>query len=193
MKFIVGTGTGIVVGACVGKVFRPQIEREIEAFKRDWEWEQRGEFVGIPLQEWIEYRESYPSVYRRTENVYYKFYRGFRTIREVPFNIKEFIHRGRHGWAPSDTWNVDYYVVDVLIPLLKHYKEHNMGHPADQTEEEHDAIIDEIVSGFRQYRMYLDNWHTLEADDYKEATELAMTALADAFSLLGVELPGIWI
>lgn len=45
-------------------------------------------------------------------------------------DIKAFIHRGRYGWASSDTWSLDHYLNQVLAGSLEHLAYHSHGVPA---------------------------------------------------------------
>jgi hypothetical protein len=45
-------------------------------------------------------------------------------------DLYEFWHRGRYGWAPSDTWGLDRYLNGVLAGSLEHLAQHLSGVPA---------------------------------------------------------------
>ena len=49
---------------------------------------------------------------------------------EAPFewyiNTKHFIQRGKRGYADCDYWNLDYYIAEVMAPMLKQLKESPM-------------------------------------------------------------------
>jgi hypothetical protein len=45
-------------------------------------------------------------------------------------DIYTFYHRGRYGWAPRDTWNLDHYLNRVLGCTLQHLAEKTRGTPA---------------------------------------------------------------
>ena len=44
--------------------------------------------------------------------------------------IRTFIHRGRHGWAPRDTWSFDLYLARVMSEGIAWLAEHDHGYPA---------------------------------------------------------------
>lgn len=44
--------------------------------------------------------------------------------------IRMFIHRGRHGWAPRDTWSFDLYLARVMSEGIAWLAEHDHGYPA---------------------------------------------------------------
>jgi hypothetical protein len=45
--------------------------------------------------------------------------------------LGEFIHRGRHGWAPRDTWGLDGYLARVIGESVNHLADHTHGWPGD--------------------------------------------------------------
>jgi hypothetical protein len=45
--------------------------------------------------------------------------------------VQAFIHRGRHGWAPRDTWGLDGYLARVIGESVNHLADHGHGWPAD--------------------------------------------------------------
>ena len=51
-------------------------------------------------------------------------FRGWRTV-------KAFFMRGRRGWAPSDTWNLDRYWAKMMGESLAHLAEHTHGWPGE--------------------------------------------------------------
>ena len=52
------------------------------------------------------------------------------------------------GYTYSDLWNLDVTIAKFVIPRIKAYRKHMMGHPADVTEAEWDEILDKIVLAF---------------------------------------------
>ena len=56
-----------------------------------------------------------------------------RIFRKHPVQaIRTFIHRGRHGWAPRDTWSLDIYLARVMSESIAHLAEHDHGYPAHE-------------------------------------------------------------
>lgn len=45
----------------------------------------------------------------------YTFIRAWRTIRNIPREIKWFVQRGKHGIADCDWWSLDTYITDIAI------------------------------------------------------------------------------
>ena len=93
------------------------------------------------LEEKIRHIQGYRKMY----------YRVRRFIKDVPYNIRKiqwFIQRGKRGWADCDWWGMDYYLISIILPMLKELKKNQHGHPADLTEEKWNKILDEMVEGF---------------------------------------------
>lgn len=194
MNFATGVGLGALVGAYAGKKLQPQIRRELEALRQDVAYEYELHKSGhIDFDEFIAHENTYPSVYRRVQDFYYKCYRGVRNVRYFPDEVKYVYQRARRGWADHDLWDADNYIVDLLVGMLQRYKIAAIGYPADTTEEAWDARIDEIIWGLRQYQMFMSEGHTTAPEDYMEAQDAALRALKRSFELLGEDLPGIWI
>lgn len=48
--------------------------------------------------------------------------------------ILQWKHRADYGWAPRDTWNLDWYLAGVLGQSLQHMAETTTGYPPDFVE-----------------------------------------------------------
>ena|ERR1700756_4663120 len=63
------------------------------------------------------------------EHIYYPLYRTWNKITDIPTNIKEYHHRGKHGWAESDAWSVDNHLVKIIPPMLRQMADANNSYP----------------------------------------------------------------
>lgn len=45
------------------------------------------------------------------------------------YDLQTFYRRGRYGWAPRDTWNLDHHWLQVMGQSLIHLAEHHSGSP----------------------------------------------------------------
>jgi len=59
--------------------------------------------------------------------------------------LKAFIHRGRYGWAPCDTWSLDRYLEEVLEDSLRHLAANTHGYPGDTTPKEWEAHLKDVA------------------------------------------------
>lgn len=83
-----------------------------------------------------------------------------RFIYDLPWNVKQikfFCQRGKRGWADCDWWGMDYYLISIILPMLKELKKYNHGHPANLTEEKWDGILSEMILGFEASKRVIDD------------------------------------
>jgi hypothetical protein len=70
-------------------------------------------------------------------------------MRQVP----GFFHRGIHGWAKHDTWNLDSHFDDVIIGSLTYLRDNHMGHPSSlKNDDQWIQILNTIISGFEAHK-----------------------------------------
>ena len=63
------------------------------------------------------------------ESLYYKCYRGYKKVADIPYEIKWFIQRGKRGYADCDLWSLDSYLSGFLPKALRKMAEINHGCP----------------------------------------------------------------
>ena len=63
--------------------------------------------------------------------------------------LRDVYLRGRYGFAPSDTWSLDSYLTRWVPEALLYIR--GSGYPSNMTLEEWDAVIDEMIDGFRAH------------------------------------------
>jgi len=86
------------------------------------------------------------------------------TIPDIPYKIKYFIQRGHRGWSDEDRWNMDSYLISIILPMLKELKKKTHSYPGDLTEEKWDKLLDEMIIGFEAAN------RVIEDDYYKEVS-----------------------
>jgi hypothetical protein len=59
--------------------------------------------------------------------------------------IKLAYQKVTRGFSDKDTWSLDHTIAKFVLPRLERFKEVNMCHPANLTEEEWDDILDEMI------------------------------------------------
>lgn len=62
------------------------------------------------------------------------------------YDLYTFWHRGRYGWAPRDTWSLDYYMNKVLAGALERLAQDSHGVPAGFPDREHTPDIHAVGS-----------------------------------------------
>jgi len=103
-----------------------------------------------------------------------------RNIFDIKYHmrrIKYFCQRGKRGWADCDWWGMDYYLVSIILPMLKELKAKTHGYPGckgAKTPEEWDKKLDEMIEAFEAAD------RILEDDYYKEVSGDSLEAIRNA-------------
>ena len=56
----------------------------------------------------------------------------WKWISELIGNIRAAYRRVRYGWCYMDVWNLGYWLLEILPPMLRHMAEHGCGYPGDE-------------------------------------------------------------
>lgn len=71
------------------------------------------------------------------------------------------------GWDDSETWSLDWKLADWLAPRLRRYRELSNGYPGNTSEEEWDAMLEEMIWAVEWRR---DNaWNGENTEEFKRA------------------------
>lgn len=98
---------------------------------------------------------------------YYAARRFVLDIPQWPRYVKWFVQRGSRGWADSDVWSVDWYLLKILPPMLRRLKNTKNGIPAGiiedhdtngQAEARWDKVMDELIEGFELKKLWDDDY-----------------------------------
>ena len=54
----------------------------------------------------------------------------------------------KHGFDPTETWNLDITIADFVIPRLKYFRQNLNGHPGDITFKQWKKYLDQMIEGF---------------------------------------------
>ena len=85
-----------------------------------------------------------------------------RRMLDFPYHIKRirwFVQRGRRGYADCDWWAMDFFLVGIILPMLKRMKADEIGYPGygkASTPEKWDALLDEMIEGFTVAQKIID-------------------------------------
>lgn len=91
-----------------------------------------------------------------------------------------------------DTWSMDHTLAPIIYPMLVQLKETQHGHPNGLTEQEWDAILDEMIWAFGQ-KARLDDW--MDDYDYSWSSEEAKAhqlRMTNGFRLFGEYYENLW-
>lgn len=105
-----------------------------------------------------------------------------RQVEDVRFffriTLPEFFIRGRRGWAPSDTWNLDRYLSRIMGESLARFAESNHGWPGEGSDwprfEDWQAEIRIQAAALLAYASEESSW----SDGWRERGEANAKAIA---------------
>jgi len=102
------------------------------------------------------FKEPKSRIYKLYLYFYRLFWRIVRLPKDIRRYIRDFIQRGRRGWANSDTWSFEHYLSKIIAEGVKHLKEINYTLPTwkeGKTElecvNEWDVILNTIINTFQ--------------------------------------------
>tara|TARA_R110002020_G_scaffold141196_1_gene312849 strand:+ start:886 stop:1272 length:387 start_codon:yes stop_codon:yes gene_type:complete len=126
--------------------------------------------------------------------------------------LKHYYQRARYGHSYKDTWDVDYWLIENLIPMINSIRDRNEGIPTTFIKEEDgvgddgnptDHAIDlagirwrntlgEILYGLKCARFIRnDEWGTLEPLG-KRRNKKMTKSVKRSFNLIGEHLFSLW-
>ena len=129
-----------------------------------------------------------------------------------PSTIKHYYQRARFGHSYRDTWDVDYWLIENLIPMIKRLRDRNEGIPVTFIKEEDGVEADgnptehatdlasqrwrntlgEILYGLKCARFIRDDeWGTLEPLG-KRRNKKMNKSVERSFNLIGEHLFSLW-
>lgn len=90
-------------------------------------------------------------------------------------DLYTFYHRGRYGWAPRDTWNLDHYYDQVIGNSLEYFADHLHGAPGGYPHvwgTHPDGFNDTVETNVEAWEADLRRWSSafkrVATDDYYE-------------------------
>ena len=83
----------------------------------------------------------------------YYLIRPWKFFKEVYWNMRNFIHRGRYGFAYCDVWCMDEYLLNLIPLMLRYLGEHSHGYPGVEpyeTYEKYQQWLFDLAEKFEQ-------------------------------------------
>ena len=114
--------------------------------------------------------------------------------RKLKWRCQRFIR----GWADEDTWDIDWWFIKTLSPILKKFKEDNDSNPFKLSEEEWDKILDNMVyylegmNGEGAVKQLYGEGANLTVDDYKEISNHMTHSKEEFFKLFTQYFYDLW-
>lgn len=81
--------------------------------------------------------------------------------------VRDFVHRGRHGWSDSDTWALDIHIAKTVSASIARMRV--LGKDVIAWSDEDNEMFDSIEKGMRDYVAMFEEMYTGEIDDVREA------------------------
>lgn len=79
---------------------------------------------------------------------YFLIYRIPAIICDIPYEIKKFWQRGRHGYADVDVWSLDSYLNSIIFNGVIKLRDNLHGHPQELTLNKWKRILEKIIWTF---------------------------------------------
>lgn len=116
-----------------------------------------------PLSVWtFPYRKSYYLTH------------PWKLFKDIYWNIRNFWHRGRYGYAYVDVWNMCDWAPRVIAEALRYLRDHSHGYPGvspwETPEKWHDHL-DYLANQFQRCADFQDFVATDERNEYKDDFE----------------------
>ena len=71
------------------------------------------------------------SVFKLSYRKKYYFLHPIQFIKEIFGMIRDMFHRAKYGWAYSDVWNLNDWLIGILPPMLRHMADYGCAYPGD--------------------------------------------------------------
>ena len=86
------------------------------------------------------------------------YYKGKWKVYYFFRDLKFAWQQARRGYNESDVWNINFWFIEHIIPLLEEMNSNRQGHPSDMTDLEWEETIQTMLDGFRLYKKYYIDW-----------------------------------
>lgn len=83
----------------------------------------------------------------------YYWLRPWLFVRDAYRELRCFMQRGANGWCNADTWDLQYYLAQVMRDSILHLKKKHHGYPGYMTEKKWDK---ELLTMARRFDMFLE-------------------------------------
>jgi hypothetical protein len=94
--------------------------------KKELEWKHKHPFRAY-IKDWLD--ERFPSGIAGGYRAYYALLRPWKILRYIKYEIKYAWQRVFRGWDDKATWNLNYYLANIIPQILKELKKGKMGIP----------------------------------------------------------------
>lgn len=117
------------------------------------------------------YEKEHPFSTWFAQTVHYPIVRYLRALKNIPTEIKWFLQRGKRGWADCDVWSIDWYLSNIIPPMVRKLRGRLYGHPCGLTLITWRKVLEIIADGFELTRK-IQNYQNIT---YKERCKIKRT------------------
>lgn len=126
-------------------------------------------------------------------------------IRDACWNFRARCQRFKRGWSYRDSWDIDFWFMDTVKPMLIHLRDHGIGIPfdlyLDGAENERaawEAVLTEMIecldlmeeeAAQKYLGVYDDTW---SKESYKMVNDLMEEKKNRFFELFSKHFYGLW-
>lgn len=104
--------------------------------------------------------------------------------------LKNFILRGKKGWCPEDTWNLDVYLSKIISETTKYLADNLNSYPNELSEKEWKEILNEISEGIMAPYTLDESVNNMAI--YNKQSKLAYKKQEEALKLLVKYFTSLW-
>ena len=90
---------------------------------------------------------------------------------DLYWNIRNFIHRGKYGFAYIDAWNFGYWWPKVGAEALKYIAEHGSGYPGVEPWDTHEKWKAHLLRTYEQLNWCAKSFDDIDKNEYSEAMD----------------------
>lgn len=108
------------------------------------------------------------------------FYNPIRAIKDLSRDMKNFIHRGRYGWADLDWFNLDDYLMNIIPDMLEELAERGCGYSESFIDANGDRVDNRTPEDWKNYLLEIAQ-HFRNADENQTPIENSISDDKDAW------------
>jgi hypothetical protein len=115
---------------------------------------------------------------------------NFQLVSETHKNMKNFILRGKNGWCPEDTWNLDIYLSKVISETTGYLSRTIHGFPPELTFKKWKGILNKISKWINAPNVLDESVNNM--GKYNEQSKLAYKKQKEALKLFVKYFNNLW-
>ena len=115
----------------------------------------------------------------------YYLLRPWKWFNELYWNCRNFIHRGKYGFAYVDVWGMDEYLLMLIPDMLRYLAEHSHGYPGVEpfeTPEKYERFLINLAEKFESCQNNGDDWDSKNeyaSSFFKQSDEICKRLTGD--------------